>query len=199
MRSKSPELMERIQKYAEDFIFDEGRSPSTTEIGNALGIARATAYKYLVAMDERGLLDYNGKEIETEQTRKIQSRMVRADILGAVPCGLPQCIEANVEERVSLPEAIFGTGDLFVLRASGDSMIEAGIDDGDLVVVRKQNTASEGDIVVALVDNENTLKRFYRDKRRGYVRLHPENRTMPDILVRECFIQGVAQHVIKAL
>ena len=78
-------------------------------------------------------------------------------------------------------------------------MIEAGIDPGDLVVVRKQNTADDGDIVVALVDNETTLKRFYIDKEKKCVRLHPENRTMNDILVKSCYIQGVAQHVIKAL
>ena len=78
-------------------------------------------------------------------------------------------------------------------------MIEAGIAPGDLVVVRKQNTADEGDIVVALIDNETTLKRFYLDKEHKCVRLHPENKTMKDILVNTCYIQGVAQHVIKAL
>ena len=78
-------------------------------------------------------------------------------------------------------------------------MIEAGIDPGDLVVVRKQQSADEGDIIVALVDNETTLKRFYIDKDKKCVRLHPENKTMQDILVNSCYIQGVAQHVIKAL
>lgn len=78
-------------------------------------------------------------------------------------------------------------------------MIEAGIEPGDLVVVRKQNTADEGDIIVALVDNETTLKRFYRDKKRKCIRLHPENSRMKDIFVRDCYIQGVAQNVIKAL
>ena len=77
--------------------------------------------------------------------------------------------------------------------------IEAGIEDGDLVVVHKQETAKDGDIVVALVNNENTLKRFFHDRRRRCIRLHPENSAMEDILVRECFIQGVAQQVIKDL
>ena len=87
----------------------------------------------------------------------------------------------------------------FLLRASGYSMIEAGIEPGDLVVVRKQNTADEGDIVVALVDNETTLKRFYRDKKHRCCRLHPESSKMKDIYVKDCTIQGVAQNVIKTL
>ena len=78
-------------------------------------------------------------------------------------------------------------------------MIEAGIDDGDLVVIKKQPTAYEGDIVVALVEGQNTLKRYYIDSRNKRVCLHPENKTMEDIYVNECEIQGVAQHVIKAL
>ena len=78
-------------------------------------------------------------------------------------------------------------------------MIEAGIDDGDLVVVKKQIYAEDGDIVVALVDNQNTLKRFYRDNDNRKVILHPENRRMKDIIVDDCFIQGVACHVIKNL
>ena len=98
-----------------------------------------------------------------------------------------------------LPVALFGQGDFFILRTSGNSMIEAGIEPGDLVVVRKQNTAEEGDIVVALVDNETTLKRFYRDKKHRCIRLHPENSRMKDIHVQDCTIQGVAQNVIKAL
>lgn len=100
---------------------------------------------------------------------------------------------------VSLPNAIFGKGDFFILRASGNSMIEAGIDDGDLVVIRKQVSAEEGDIVVALVDNQNTLKRFYRDEENKKIILHPENKKMKDIVVDECYIQGVACHVIKSL
>ena len=78
-------------------------------------------------------------------------------------------------------------------------MIEAGIAPGDYVVVRKQSTAEDGDIVVALVDNETTLKRFYRDKKRKCIRLHPENKDMTDIFVEKCYIQGIAKHVIKRL
>lgn len=114
-------------------------------------------------------------------------------------CGSPQYEEENIEEYVSLPTAIFGKGDFFILRASGQSMIEAGIDDGDLVVVKKQVEAKEGDIVVALVDNQNTLKRYFRDDENKKIILHPENKKMKDIIVDKCCIQGVACHIIKEL
>ena len=90
-------------------------------------------------------------------------------------------------------------GDFFILRASGQSMIEAGIDDGDLVVIKKQVEANDGDIVVALVDNQNTLKRYFRDDENKKIILHPENKKMKDIIVDECCIQGVACHIIKEL
>ncbi|MDD3489445.1 MAG: transcriptional repressor LexA [Paludibacter sp.] len=199
MRTKNFELMQRICKFAENFILENNRSPSTTEIADAVGIARGTAYRYLVEMDERNLIEYDGHSIQTEVTQKYKTKLSQAAIVGSIPCGSPQYEEEHIEAYVSLPESIFGSGEFYILRASGDSMIEAGIDDGDLVVIKKQQTAYEGDIVVALVDGQNTLKRYYIDSRKKRVCLHPENKTMEDIYVNECEIQGVAQHVIKAL
>lgn len=199
MRSKSPELMSQICKYAEQYYLQNGNSPSTTKIAEAVGISRGTAYKYLVEMDERGMIKYDGKDIQTPVTKKVNKDISQTAIVGSIPCGTPEYEEENVEEYVSLPNAIFGKGDFFILRASGNSMIEAGIDDGDLVVIRKQVSAEEGDIVVALVDNQNTLKRFYRDEENKKIILHPENKNMKDIVVDECYIQGVACHVIKSL
>ena len=100
---------------------------------------------------------------------------------------------------MSLPASMFSKGTFFLLRAKGESMIEAGIDDGDFVVVKKQVYAEDGDIVVALVENQNTLKRFYRDEDSKKIILHPENKRMKNIVVDECYIQGVACHVIKSL
>ena len=98
------------------------------------------------------------------------------------------------------PRGIFGAGnDFFILRAHGDSMIDAGIDDGDRVVIRRQSTADDGDIVVALVEGETTLKRFYRDKRRKRFCLHPENAAYPDLYCTELQVQGVAVTVWKDL
>ena len=145
------------------------------------------------------MIEYNGQDISTDVTRKYNTEQTQTPIIGSVPCGSPQYEEENIEEYVSLPTAIFGKGDFFILKASGQSMIEAGIDDGDLVVVRKQIEANEGDIVVALVDNQNTLKRYYRDDENKKIILHPENKKMKDIIVEECFIQGVACNIIKSI
>ncbi len=199
MRSKNPELMNKICKYAEQYYLQNGHSPSTSNIANAIGISRATAYRYLLAMDDNGMIEYNGQEIRTAVTKKLSKGTTQMAIVGSVPCGSPEYEEENVEEYVSLPTAIFGKGDFFILRASGDSMIEAGIDDGDLVVIRKQFFADDGDIIVALVDNQNTLKRLYHDNKNKKIILHPENKRLKDIVVDECAIQGVACHVIKAL
>lgn len=106
-------------------------------------------------------------EIEIVSGVQSSSGLNRVPILGNISCGMPDYSEENFEEYIPLPIALFGEGDFFLLRAKGYSMIEAGIDPGDLVVVRKQKTANEGDIVVvALVGNETTLKRYYLDKKR---------------------------------
>lgn len=199
MRSKSPELMNQICKYVEKYYLQNGHSPSSSMIGEAVGIARGTAYKYLVEMSNRGMIEYDGHEIQTPVTKKVNTDIAQTAIVGSIPCGSPNYEEENIEEYISLPTAIFGSGEFYILRASGDSMINAGIEDADLVVIRKQNTANEGDIVVALVDNQNTLKRFYRDKKNKKIILRPENEKYQDIIVDDCFIQGVACNVIKSL
>lgn len=199
MRTKSPELMDRIKKFIEEYYFQNGESPSTTKIAEAVGISRAGAYNYLVAMNDRGMIDYTSGIIETTATKKYNHSQATTAIVGSVPYGMPQYEEEYIEEYISLPTALFGTGEFFILRASGTSMIDAGINDGDLVVIRKQSTADEGDIVVALVDNQNTLKRFYKDDKNKRFILHPENKDMDDIIVDNLVVQGVARHVIKEL
>ena len=114
---------------------------------------------------------------------------------GAQPEVGEKAAEENIEETHALPQSLFGNGKLFMLRAFGDSMIDAGIKQGDLIVLRQQNCAENGDIVVALVDGKNTLKRFYKKGKK--IVLHPENATMKDIIVSECEIQGVLVSCIK--
>ena len=199
MRHKSTELMEKIQTYVENYYKEYRHSPSTTDIADAVGIARGTAYKYLVAMSDNGMIRYDGQQISTEKTEKVQTEFTSVALLGAVSCGVPTLEEEYAEEFVSLPVSMFGKGTFFMLRASGESMIDAGISTGDLVLVRKQSEAKDGDIVVALVENENTLKRYFVDKENKQIRLHPENKNMKDIIVQDCKIQGVAVKVIKDL
>lgn len=199
MRKKDPKRMEEILHFAQQHYLESGRSPSTAKIADSLGIAKATVYRYLIEMDACGMLSYDGQTIMTEVTKKLDARMTKIALIGEIACGAPQYQEEHIEAYVSLPTTIVGKGDFFMLRANGDSMIEAGIADGDLVVVRRQVEAQDGDIVVALVENQNTLKRFFRDKEGDRIILHPENKDLKDIVVEDCAIQGVACHVIKAL
>ena len=198
-RKKDPELMKEICSFVEDYYFEYHCSPTIRKIASALGIAKTTAYRYLIEMDEKGMLKYDGQSIDTKNIQRSDYKMNRAPVIGSIACGSPELTDEAFEEFVALPVALFGEGDFYVLRTHGDSMIEAGIDDGDKVVVRKQNHANAGDIVVALVDNETTLKTYYPEPEKQRIRLHPENKTMKDIIVRECYIQGVAEHVIKKL
>lgn len=199
MRCKSEEMMAQIKNAVEDFYFRLRRSPSISEIASEVGCARSTVHSYLWEMNKRRMLSYDGKTVETSVTQKADADVVLTPVLGSIACGEPEYEEENFESYVALPTSLFGGGEFFLLRASGYSMIEAGIEPGDLVVVKKQNTAEEGDIIVALVENETTLKRFYIDKKRKCVRLHPENSSMKDIYTDHCYIQGVAQNVIKRL
>ena len=199
MRTKSEKTRCEIISAIDGYFFEHKRAPSINEISTLVGHSKSTVHGYLKDLNESGRIVYDGTTLETEAMRKADHAYTLAPILGSVACGAPQYEEENYEAYVALPEALSGKGEHFVLEAKGESMIEAGIAPGDYVVVRKQSTAEEGDIVVALVDNETTLKRFYRDENRKCIRLHPENKHMADIFVEKCYIQGVARHVIKKL
>lgn len=199
IRKKDPNMMKDIIAFVEDYFFEYHTSPSLQKIASGLEISRTTAYRYLVEMDKKDMLSYDGKTIETKSMAKSDYAMNRAPVLGGIVCGSPEYAEEDFEEFVALPVALFGEGDFFVLRTHGHSMVDAGIDEGDMVVVRKQDHANYGDIVVALVDNETTLKTYYPEPENKRIRLHPENASMEDIVVRACNIQGVAKHVIKKL
>ncbi|MCD8068715.1 MAG: repressor LexA [Lachnospiraceae bacterium] len=198
MRHKDEKLMEQIFEYVEQFTVDNLRSPTTTEIAKAVKVAQSTAYKYLVAMRERGMLSYKDGIISTKKTRNLMLNQSVA-VAGSVSCGLPQLEEENIEEYITLPASLIGKGEFYVVHANGDSMIGAGIDDNDMVLVRKQTDANYGDLVIALVENENTLKRYMYDSRKKWPYLHPENPDFEDIYPASLSIQGVAVHVIKRL
>ena len=155
-------------------------------------------------MNENGMLSYDGKSIITRQISKCTSDYFSAPVVGSIRCGDPELEEENVEEYVSLPKSIFGEGKFYILHARGDSMVDAGIEDGDMIVIRMQESAAVGDIVVALDENnENTLKIYGGiDKKSSKVILKYANeKVYPGkvILVNELVIQGVAKHVIKEL
>ena len=205
MRSKSTELMEQISNYIGDYYRQHHSTPTTREIASAVGLSPAAGYKYLVEMDKRGMLSYeNGEITDLPKINKTPTGYFSAPLVGSIRCGDPETEEAEVEMYVSLPEAIFGKGEFYLLRASGDSMEDEDICDGDLVLIRKQPDCEVGDIVVALDENsENTLKVYGGiDKRTKKVILKYANEAVypgKRILVGELTVQGVAKHVIKAL
>lgn len=200
MRSKSLELMLRIKEYIESYYERYSSTPTVREISVSMKIAVSSAHRYLVAMADRDMVSYENGVLSTPKIEMMSPEVRPAAIVGSIPCGSPEEREAQIEEYLPLSVSVFGKGDFYALRASGDSMIEAQIDDGDLVIIREQQTANIGDIVVALTDEDkNTLKRLRFDEDRQSYYLHPENKDMEDIYVSDLRVQGVATHVIKAL
>lgn len=200
MRSKSTELMSQIRAYIELYFDRYSSTPTVREIAGAMHISTSSSHRYLVAMDERNMISYENGVLSTAKIEMMTPRVNHAAIVGSIPCGTPEEKEAQIEEYLPLSVSVFGSGSFYVLRASGNSMIEAQIDDGDLVIIREQEKANLGDIVVALTDEEkNTLKRLCYDHEKGNYYLHPENKELDDIYVRKLRIQGIATHVIKAL
>ena len=199
MRTKDKELIDRIKVYIENQYEQFGSTPSIRDIAGALDIGKSSVQRYLEYMVEQGILargNYGYESIEQSRTE----RTVSVAKLGYIPCG-PLAEEYEcIDGYVRLPASFVGNAKkCFLLTASGNSMIDAGINDGDMVLVRQQEEANYNDIVVALVENEVTLKRYRPDRGRGVIILHPENKRMKDIVVDECKIQGVAIKVIKDL
>ena len=197
MQYKKPEYCAMIEDYINSFRNRQGSTPSVRQIASGVGLAVGTVSKYLSYMRENGVLDCDGHRNITTRKSKGLMNMLYVPLLGSVSCGIPKFAEENIEEYVCLLESLFGRGEFFLLRARGDSMIGAGIEDGDLVLIRQQNTAEYNQIVVALVDDEATLKRFRPNE--DHICLHPENNRYEDIIVDSCLIQGVAVKVIKDL
>ncbi|MGN1201346.1 MAG: transcriptional repressor LexA [Candidatus Caccovivens sp.] len=200
MRSKDPKIMQDIISFVDENFNQTGRSPSITEISNKLNLSIGCIHKYLTEMKEKGMIENDGgsRGIRTKtMDRKRDVEFV--PVVGKIACGPKMFAEQNIERYLPVPKGLLGYGKHFALVANGESMIDAGINDGDYVFARMQNTAEEGQIIVALVDDEATLKRYYLDKKRKQVRLHPENNNMEDMFFNNVVIQGVAVKVMKDL
>ena len=203
MRSRNRRLMEKIKTYAEQYAMENaGTTPSTREIGDEFSIGRVNAYRYLKAMDELGIIKYQNGRIHTDRIDKIAPIMeMSPSYMNSIPAGTPDEIEACVDEYVSIPSVFVGNqrGRFYILRVSGESMVDAGIDSGDIVIVREGLEASPGDIVAALVSgSSSTLKRYLQDGDGAY--LWAENRSWDDekrFYGRDFTIQGVAVKVVK--
>ena len=199
MRSKDQNKLAKIFDYINDYFETNRETPTIDEISTHLSIGRTTAQRYLVELDRRGDIKYRGRQgIETERIAKMKGGNLNVALVGSIACGEPTFAEENIEEYFSLPESLIGRGKFYLLRANGKSMIKVGIDDGDLVLIKQQDQAYPGDIVVALCEEtDTTLKRYYPEE--DCIRLHPENDEMEDIFVDHCIIQGVAVKVLKDL
>ena len=196
MLQKSPELMQEIIDFVDRFYTRHRRSHSCREIEAGTTLKRSSVHNYLVAMDEKGMIEYNGQTILTPKIRALQNGIRQVGIVGSIACGIPDDAEEHLEGYFSVPASLVDDDEVYILYAHGDSMIDIGIHDKDMVLVRKQEEAHHGDIVVAYVDGiGNTLKRL-QYKKDGPV-LHPENKKMKDIPAKDCRIQGVALWVFK--
>lgn len=196
MRTLDKATLQRVEEYNLEYQREHGVSPNFRQIMRELNLGSlATVQRYVIALEREG-------RIKRTQFGKIasfaplkQGEVTLTPLVGNIACGQPSYAVEQIEESFALPKAIFGNGKLFMLKAFGNSMIEAGINKGDLLVLRQQNFADDGEIVVALIDGNATLKRLYH--RNGKIILHPENREMKDIILDKCEVQGVLVSCIK--
>lgn len=201
MRSKNENTLKAILEYINEWYYTNNDYPTLDQIAIGVQTSKATAYRYIEELIERGEIEKNSRfgNLVTKNIAKNLQQTDRIPIVGEIACGSPILAEENIEAYVTFSRELLGGGKFFILRAKGDSMINAGINDGDLVIVRQQETADEGQIVVALINDEATLKRYFRDKRRRKIRLHPENDEMEDMYFSSVSIQGVAVKILKDL
>ncbi|MBQ9085156.1 MAG: repressor LexA [Clostridia bacterium] len=199
MKKMNEEKLNMMLEYIKGYIRERGESPRFAEILEHMEMSNSVGYRYLTTLRDRGLIEYNGRDtLAVKGQERMRSGFRRVPILGAIPCGLPEEHEGLVEGYVALPEEWLG-GDCYLLRADGDSMTGAGIDDGDLVLIRRTTLSETGRIIVALVDGtDTTLKRYFIDKNGAPV-LRAENPTYSDIHPFHVAVQGVAVKVIKDL
>lgn len=203
-----------IYEFIRSYSAEHGYPPSVREIGAAVGLASpSTVHMHLKVLEEQGLIRRDSKKPRTIEVVDKQSEpeaeeplaspsedpdrgLISLPLVGRVAAGTPILAEQNVEETVSLPTSLVGDSSSFVLRVRGESMVNAGIFDGDYIVVKEQHDANNGEIVVALIDDSATVKTFYRE--RDHVRLQPENDAMEPIYVKNPVILGKVTALVRS-
>ena len=193
MANQRGDTQAKILAYIDKATLQKGYPPSVREICDATGLkSTSTVHGHLIRLEKKGLLyrdSMKPRAISVPSDHQMyRTEMINVPIVGRVSAGSPILATENIEDYIALPQSMLGEGEHYVLGVRGESMIEAGIMDGDYVVVRKQPTAYNGDIVVAMVEDDATVKRFYREN--GHFRLQPENSTMEPIIVPEVTILG---------
>lgn len=199
MKKNITKRQEDVLNYIKKYVVEHGFPPSTREIGAALGLSSpATVHTHLKKLEDAGCIRKTDAKFRTieilgvNEYAEANSDIVKVPLLGKITCGNPIEAIETPDEWFSLPASLIPSREtVFTLKASGESMINKGIYDGDIVIVQKQKTARNGDIVVAMTEeNEVTLKTFYKED--GHIRLQPENDTMSPIILSNCTILGKA-------
>ena len=202
-----------ILKFIQKQVENNGYPPSVREIGKAVGLSStATVHSYIAKLTEKGyikkenqkgrtlrlLKGTDNKEIVKENKNYYTGKeMVEVPVIGKITAGEPILAVENVTDTFPIPIDFVGNSESFMLTVRGESMIEAGILNGDYILVKKQNTANNGEIVVALIGDEATVKTFYKEK--DHIRLQPENSTMDPIIVPNCEILGKVAGVFRKM
>ena len=192
MNCKYGETRDKILAFIKERIKDNLPSPTYQEICDHVGLkSKSSVYDYIKELEESGIISnylHRGVRI---------NKKTQVPVVGSIACGIPSYAEQNIEDFDEIIRGELKGDDYFMLRASGDSMINAGIHDGDLVIIKRQDTALDGQIVVALVEDEATLKRIKFDKINKKIILHPENPRFSDMVYDDVKIQGVAVKVLS--
>jgi repressor LexA len=176
------EKLTRVMDYIRKFSEENGYTPSVREICKECGIkSTATAHNYLDRLQAKGYL--NKTDNKKRSVTIGRSAVISIPLIGTVTAGQPIFAYENYEDYYTFPADEFRGEDLFMLRVQGTSMIDAGIMDGDKIIVRRQQTAENGEIVVAIIDDSATVKRFFR--RNGQIVLHPENEALSDMIFED--------------
>ena len=209
MSQKITKRQQAVLSCIEECIREKGYGPTVREICTALGLSSpSTVHVHLNALESKGFikrdplksrsitLAYSLDDIVIDDEPENRN-IVDVPLVGDVAAGVPILADQNITNTISLPTEIVGDAPSFMLSVRGDSMIEAGINDGDYVVVKEQPVADNGDIVVAIIDDGATVKRFFRE--RDHIRLQPENSSMEPILVKDCSIAGKVVAVFRRL
>ena len=210
MTQKVTKRQQAVLDCIEQCIKEKGYGPTVREVCQTLGLSSpSTVHVHLKALEEKGYIKRDPLKsrsialtypLEDEATSVLTpdfGKVVDVPLVGDVAAGTPILAQENITDTILLPTDIVGDAPSFMLSVRGDSMVEIGINDGDYVVVKEQPVADNGDIVVAIVDNGATVKRFFKEK--DHIRLQPENSSMDPIIVDDCSIAGKVVAVFRRL
>jgi len=202
MKKQLTKKQEEILEFIKKRIKEKGYPPAVREICEATGLkSTSTVHGHLTRLEKKGYIRRDPSKpraIEiVDDDFYVHRNVIQLPLVGKVTAGEPILAVENIEDTITLPYDLVGTEDAFLLRVKGDSMIDAGIFDNDIIIVRRQNVAENGDIVVALIDDEATVKRFFKES--DHIRLQPENKAMEPIIVKDVKILGKVIGLIRRM